>query len=333
MKVLITGGGGFLGKAIIRGLLKHGHTVVSYSRSNYPELAAMGVEHRQGDLAEKNKLSAAMKDCEAVIHTAAKAGVWGAYQDFYQANVVGTKNVLLACEENHINRLVYTSSPSVVHPGNGGIEGADESLPYPDHFDAYYPETKAEAEKMVLESNTDRLATVALRPHLIWGPEDPHFLPRFLARARAGRLRLVGSAEALVDTVYVDNAADAHLLALEQLHPGCTIAGKAYFITQDEPIPIKSFINAMLKAGNLPPVTRKIPVGMAYLIGGLLEKIYTQFKLSGEPMMTRFLAHQLSTPHWFDISAAKRELNYTPRVSLEEGMSRLAKWLQSQAPQ
>lgn len=330
MKVFITGGGGFLGKAIIRNLLKENYEVISYSRNDYPELKSLGVEHRQGDLSDKNRLTAAMKDCQAVIHTAAKAGIWGPYQEFYQANVIGTQNVLTACRENHIDRLVYTSSPSVVHPGVGGLEGADESLPYPDHFEAFYPQTKAEAEKLVLQNNTAELSTVALRPHLIWGPEDPHFLPRFLARARAGRLRLVGTAEALVDTVYVDNAAEAHILALQRLNSASIIAGKAYFITQGQPLPIKNFINELLKAGGLPPVTRKIPVGLAYLLGGLLEKTYTQFKLSGEPMMTRFLVHQLSTPHWFDISAAKRELNYTPSVSLEEGMSRLTQWLQSQ---
>lgn len=328
MKVFVTGGGGFLGRVIIRQLLQQGHQVVSYSRQDYPDLRALGVEHRQGDLAEVRRLTAAMKDCDAVIHTAAKAGFWGDYQDYYRSNVVGSENVLTACRDNGIGKLVYTSSPSVVHPGGQGVEGANESLPYPEHFESFYPQTKSVAERLILAANDANLATVSLRPHLIWGPEDPHFLPRFLARARAGRLKLVGSGEPLVDTVYVDNAAEAHLLALERLQPGAVIAGKAYFITQDEPVSIAHFINSLLQAGGMPPVKRHVPAGLAYLLGGVLETVYKGLNLPGEPMMTRFLAHQLSTPHWFDISAARRELGYAPRVSFEEGMVRLAESLQ-----
>ena len=328
MKVFVTGGGGFLGMAIIRQLLQRGDSVVSYSRQAYPELRALGVEHRQGDLAERNRLTAAIKGCDAVIHTAAKAGIWGRPRDFYQANVIGTENVLAACRYLNIPRLVYTSSPSVVHPGDQGVEGGDESLPYPEHYLAEYPRTKALAEKMLLAANGPELATVSLRPHLIWGPQDPHFAPRLVARARAGRLRLLGQSDPLVDTVYVDNAAEAHLLALDRLLPGSAVAGKAYFITQGEPVTISRFLNGIVTAAGLPAVSRRLPAGVAVMAGGLLEALFKGLNLPGEPPMTRFLAHQLSTPHWFDISAAQRDLDYTARVSFDEGMARLANWLQ-----
>ncbi len=328
MRVFITGGGGFLGRSIVKQLLAHRHQVVSYSRQNYPQLAAWGVEHRQGNLNEPHRLTAAMKGCDAVIHTAAKAGVWGEYNDFYQSNVVGTEHVLQACRYLEIDKLVYTSSPSVVHPSDHGIEGADESLPYPTHFDAPYPATKAEAEQLVLAANSSKLATVALRPHLIWGPSDPHFVPRLIERARAGRLRLVGDGESLIDTVYVENAAEAHLLALDRLSPGAEIAGKAYFITQGQPVKVSQFMNDILAAAGLPPVKRHIPKGLALLLGSALEQAFAHLPLPGEPPMTRFLAQQLSTPHWFDITAAREQLNYAPRITYAEGMRYLKESLQ-----
>lgn len=330
MRIFITGGGGFLGKAIVRQLVEKGHEVVSYSRQAYPELAALGVIHCQGDLGERTRVIAAMKGADAVIHTAAKADIWGDYLGFYQANVLGTENILVATEHWGIDKLVYTSSPSVVHPGQGGLEGVDESVPYPEHFEAFYPKTKAIAEQMILKANGPQLATVALRPHLIWGPGDPHFVPRLSQRARAGKLRLVGSKDPLIDTVYVDNAADAHLLALERLAIDSPIAGKAYFITQDEPLPVSEFANRILDAAGLPPVKRRVPLGVAQLAGSLFENAYRLLPLKGEPQFTRFLVHQLSTPHWFDISAAKKDLGYNPKVSLEEGMACLKQHLQNQ---
>lgn len=326
MKVLVTGGGGFLGLAIVRQLVGRGDTVVSYSRGHYPELETLGVTHCQGNLSEKAHLIAAMKGCDAVIHAAAKAGMWGRYIDFYQANVSGTRQVLEACQYVGINRLVYTSSPSAVYQGHG-LEGADESLPYPHSFDGYYPQTKAAAEKMVLEANSPVLATVAMRPHLIWGPADHHFLPRLVQRARQGRLRLIGRQDHLVDHVYIDNAAESHLLALDRLQPGAAIAGKAYFITQGEPIPISVLMNGILAAAGLPPVKRHISAPLAHLAGIVLETVYGSLALSGEPPMTRFLAKQMSTPHWFSIDAARRDLGYAPKVSLDEGLQRLQAWI------
>lgn len=327
MKVFVTGGGGFLGKAIVTQLHARGDEVISYSRQPHPALKALGIEHRQGDLTELGRLSAAMRDCHAVIHVAAKAGVWGSYHDFHQTNVVGTENILKACARSDIDRLVYTSSPSVVHGGES-IEGANESLPYPEHFEGFYPQTKAIAERMVLQSNRLELATVALRPHIIWGPEDPHFVPRILGRAKAGRLRLIGDGSNRIDTVYVDNAATAHLQALDRLEPGAAISGKAYFITQGEPLPVGEFVNRMLAAAHLPPLTRSVPPGVAFMAGAALEQVHKLFRLPGEPLLTRFTARQLATSHWFDITAARQELGYDPQISLDEGFRRLEAWLQ-----
>ncbi|GIW81106.1 MAG: 3-beta hydroxysteroid dehydrogenase [Gemmatales bacterium] len=328
MKFLVTGGGGFLGGAIVRKLRARGDAVRTFSRKSYPHLSELGVESHRGDLRDATAVSRAAAGCDAVLHVAAKAGIWGNYQDYYQTNVIGTKNVLAACREHRIRRLVFTSSPSVVFNGRD-MEGVDEAVPYPDHFEAAYPQTKAEAERLVLAANDDRLATVSLRPHLIWGPNDPHLIPRILARAKAGVLRRIGSCNKLVDSVYIDNAAQAHVQAADRLQPGSTIAGKAYFITQGEPVPLWDLINRILAVAGLPPVTRSVPFLLAYTAACIMEGTYRLLRIRHEPRLTRFLVRELATAHWFDISAAKRDLGYHPAVSIEEGLDRLAAWLRS----
>ena len=326
MRVLVTGGGGFLGKAIVTLLRERGDAVRSFSRSEYPALAALGVEHCRGELGDAEAVKRAAAGCDMVFHVAAKAGVWGPFAEFYRANVLGTRHVIDACRQNGIKRLVYTSSPSVVFDGRD-MEGVDESVPYPQHFEAFYPQTKAEAEQLVLKANDTHLATVALRPHLIWGPEDNHLVPRILERGAKGALRRLGKRACLVDTLYIDNAALAHLLAADHLDIGSAVAGKAYFLAQGEPLPVWEVINRILEAGGLPPVTRTISPRLAYLAGALLEKIYTSLRLPGEPRMTRFVARELSTSHWFDLSAARRDFGYHAAVSFDEGIARLRDWL------
>jgi nucleoside-diphosphate-sugar epimerase len=327
VQALVTGGGGFLGAAIVRKLLERGWRVKSVNRSPAPELAALGVEHRQANLVDLEAVCEASSGCDVVFHVAAKAGVWGRLRDFYESNVLGTRNVITACRRVGVAKLVYTSTPSVVHSG-ASIEGADESVPYPTRFEAHYPRTKAEAEQAVLAANSPELSTVALRPHLIWGPGDNHLVPSIVERQREGALRLVGDGSQLIDTVYIDNAADAHLLACDHLRPQARCAGRAFFITQGQPLPLRDWINMILAAAGLPPVNRSLPASAAWLIGGALEAVHAVLRLQGEPRMTRFLARQLGTAHWYDISAARRELGYEPRVSVEEGMRRLAIWLQ-----
>jgi nucleoside-diphosphate-sugar epimerase len=322
MKALVTGGGGFLGGAIVRALKARGHEVRSFSRGHYPQLTALGVEEFQGDLTDPTAVAAAAEGCYLVFHVAAKAGIWGPYEEYYRANVTGTENVIAACRKHHISRLVYTSSPSVVFDGRD-MEGVNESVPYPKHYETHYPNTKAQAEQLVLLANSVNFATTALRPHLIWGPGDNHLIPRLLARARAGQLRRVGDRPNRVDSIYVDNAAQAHVLAAEKLVPGSANAGKAYFISQGEPVPLWDLINRILAAAGLPPVEKQISSGMAYAAGTVLEWVHGALRLRGEPRMTRFLARELSTAHWFDISAARRDFGYVPSISIAEGLERL----------
>ncbi|MCB9506735.1 MAG: NAD-dependent epimerase/dehydratase family protein [Myxococcales bacterium] len=325
-RVLVTGAGGFLGMAISARLVARGDEVVGINRGDYPALRALGVDARVGDLADGDAVLRAAEGCDAVLHVAAKAGVWGPREEYVRSNVVATQNVLEACRRHGIPRLVYTSTPSVVHGGES-VEGVDESAPYPSSYSTHYPSTKAEAERAVLASSSASLATVALRPHLIWGPGDNHLVPRIVDRARRGRLAFVGDGKNRVDATYIDNAAEAHICALDRLVPGAACAGKAYFITNGEPIALEVLVNGIVRAAGLPPVTRRVPFGVAYAIGGLLELIYGTFGVAAEPPMTRFVAEQLSTSHWYRIDAARAELGYEPKVTTDEGLERLARHL------
>ena len=322
MRALVTGGGGFLGRAIARKLLDRGGPVRNLARGAYPELDGWGVESLRGDVADPQAVDGAVAGCDVVFHVAARVGAWGPRSEYHRTNVTGTDNVLAACRRHGVPKLVYTSTPSVVHAGHD-IAGADESLPYPDHFETAYPESKAEAERRVLAANGPALATVALRPHLIWGPGDNHLIPRLLTRARAGRVRLIGREDKLVDSTYIDNAADAHLLAADRLGPDAACAGRAYFIAQGEPCPSGELMNAILAAAGLPPVTKRIPSGVAWLAGAVAEGIFRLLGRQDEPPLTRFVARQLSTAHWYDISAARRDLGYDPAISTRQGLALL----------
>jgi len=326
MKVLVTGGGGFLGQAICRQLIAQGHSVRSMNRQRHAALDPLGVDQRTGDVASLDLVIEASKGVEAIVHSAGRVGSWGRVEDFYETNVRGTDNVLAACEMNEIDKLVFTSSPSVVHNG-ADLEGVNESVPYATHFSSPYAQTKALAEQHVLAANGAQLATVALRPHFVWGPGDPNLLPRILARARRGQLRLIGDVPKKIDTVYVDNAADAHVLALDKLAVGSPIAGKAYFVSQGEPITQEALINSWLKADGFPPETRRMSVALASFLGGAFETIYGMLGIAREPPLTRFMVEMLSTAHWFNIDAARRDLAYAPRVSMAEGMARVSQYL------
>ncbi len=328
MKAVVTGGGGFLGGAVARLLRQRGDSVRSFTRSRYPWLDELGVEQSLGDLANLADVERAVTGCDVVFHVAAKAGVWGRYSAFFDTNVTGTQNVIAACKKHGVRRLVYTSTPSVVHAGKD-VEGANESLPYPKHFEAYYSETKAKAEKAVLAANGPDLATVSLRPHLIFGPGDPHLIPRIIAAAKAGKLKRIGTKTITVDVTYIDNAAQAHLDAADRLDIGTPPAGKAYFLSNGEPVELWPFIARVLAEAGAPPVTKSVSAWKAKLAGRVMEVLYWLLPLPGEPPMTRFVASQLSTSHWYDISAARRDLGYAPKVSVEEGLKRLGERLRA----
>jgi nucleoside-diphosphate-sugar epimerase len=328
VKALVTGGGGFLGQAVCARLIARGDRVVSLARGDYPALRQMGVEARQGDVADAEAVRAAAQGCDAVFHTAAKAGIWGPYKEYYRTNVIGTRNAIEACRTLGVPRLIHTSSPSVVYHGRDEA-GVNESEPYPETFKAHYPATKAESEKMVLAAADDRLGTVALRPHLIWGPGDNHIVPRLIERAKAGRLMKISGGPYLIDSVYIENAAQAHLLAADRLDPGSPISGKAYFITNGEPMDLGELIDRIIGAAGLPPVKKTVSPHLAYAAGAIFEAIYGLLRIKNEPPMTRFVARQFSTAHWFDLKAARRDLGYEPKVSIEEGLQRLERCLKN----
>jgi nucleoside-diphosphate-sugar epimerase len=331
MRALVTGGGGFIGKAIVTALRARGDEVCTLARGDYPELAALGCTVLRGDLGDAAAALRAAEGCDVVFHVAAKAGVWGPREEYERTNVLGTEHVIAACVAANVPKLVFTSSPSVAHAG-GDLEGVDASHPYPleDAYAADYPRTKAMAEKRVRAANGralangGKLATVSLRPHLVWGPGDNHLVPRLVARAKVGKLRIVGDGRSKVDSTYIDNAVDAHLAAAAALTVDGPLGGNAYFVSNGEPLPVGELMNRMVTAAGAPPATRHIPYRVAWLAGALSELVYGALGREQEPMMTRFLAEQLATAHWFDISACARDFGWTPRVSIEEGLRRLA---------
>ncbi|MBC6492042.1 NAD-dependent epimerase/dehydratase family protein [Flavihumibacter stibioxidans] len=327
MKLLVTGGSGFLGRAIIHQLCEQGQEVINFSRAATSPFGNLAVRHYRGDLTVFDDLMEAMKGCEGVFHVAARTGLWGDGGDFYATNVKGTEHVIRACRELGIRYLVYTSSASVVYQP-GGSEGQNETMPYPDKFYASYPETKARAEQLVIAANGEELKTVSLRPHLIWGPGDSHYLPRLFEKSKRKQLRLVGDGNNLVDSIYIDNAAKAHLQAFTQLvNLPAAVEGRTFFISQGAPLPISDFINQLIGTGGFPPVTRTIPAGLARWAGRIMEAIYRGAGIAAEPPVTYFLAQQLSTAHWYDISAARKSFGYEPEISTEEGMKRLRDWV------
>lgn len=329
MKVLITGGRGFLGQAITEALIAQGHHVTNFSRhplNPTSTLTSWGVTSHLGDVRSKEEVRQALKGQEAVIHTASKVAMWGCWEDFYQVNVVGTKNVIQACRHHKIEKLIYTSTPSVVF-GKKDLCCVDESHPYPGPKDykGHYAHSKSLAEREVLEANGPHLATVALRPHLIFGPGDPHILPRLVKMVKENRAKRVGLGKNVVDVLYVKNAADAHVKALSKLSLRGPLSGKAYFLGQERPVVLWDFIDELLRSRKIPPIKKRISFEAAYVMGYGFEKAYRLLSLyHREPPMTRFVALQLAKSHYFSHDNAKRDFAYHPEINLEDALRRTA---------
>lgn len=322
MRAVVTGAGGFLGRYVVDELLARGDDVVALGRGYYPHLPT-AARQIQADVRDLAALRRAFQGADAVFHIAARVGVWGPWREFYETNVVGTRNVIAACRARGVRRLVYTSSPSVIFDGSDQ-RNVDESHPYPDEWLSPYPHSKKLAEEEILAAHGPVLGVVSLRPHLVWGRGDTSLIPRLIERARAGKLVQVGDGKNLVDVIHVRNAARAHVLAADALgEPRAACGGRAYFLSQGEPVELWRFIAEILERAKLPPVRKRISFATAYNLGRVLEKTHRLLAPNREPRMTRFLAHQLAKDHYYDIGAARRDLGYEPRVGTQAGLDEL----------
>jgi 2-alkyl-3-oxoalkanoate reductase len=330
VKALVTGGGGFLGQFIVEQLLARGDRVSAICRRGAGELESLGVTVLAADLRDGEAVAAACRDIDCVFHVAGVSGIGVTRRYFHENNALATRNVVAACLGNGVGRLVYTSSPSVVFDGRDQC-GLDESAPYPAKWLSHYAHSKAIAEQAVLAANgTKGLLTCSLRPHLIWGPRDRALLPRLLDRARRKRLIRIGDGQNLIDTVYVENAAAAHLQAADALVSGSPVEGKAYFISQGEPVNCWQWIDELLALNGMPPVDKSISLATAWRIGESFEVIYKLLRISGDPPMTRFLAAQFARSHYYDIRRAREDFGYRPTISTAEGMRRIQAWIVGQ---
>ena len=324
MKAVVTGGGGFLGGAIARRLHALGHDVTVIGRRPNPSAESAGLRSVVCDLATADavsRLAEASAGADCLFHTAAHVKMWGRRADFVRGNLDATNHVLAACRTAGVPKLVFTSSPSVV-AADHDLRGVDESQPYPPSYRALYPETKAAAERAVLAAHGSDLRTVALRPHLIFGPGDTNLVPTILKRARSGRLVQVGAGTNLVDLTFIDDCVSAHLLAASALDERPAAGGRAYFLSQGTPVPLWDWIGRVLALHGLPPVRRKVSVGLAVGLATVAEAVWKTLGLSSDPPLTRFLAEEMATDHWFDISAARRELGFEPSCTVWEATER-----------
>jgi nucleoside-diphosphate-sugar epimerase len=327
VKALVTGANGFLGSHLVRQLLDRGYKVTAMTRRRNEMFSSLDVQTVHGDIRSFDNVFEACKNQDVVFHTAAVSGIWGPWKHFHGTNTIGTRNVVEACLQHDTRKLVYTSSPSVTFDGDHQIN-INETAPYSKKWLCHYPHSKALAEKYVLDADDDKeLMTCALRPHLIWGPGDHHLIPRLIKRAKAKQLRRVGDGTNQVDTIYVENAALAHIQAAEAMEPGSPVCGSAYFLSQDEPVNCWDWINDILALAGLPRIRQSISYYWAYRLGYSLETIHQMFNMESEPRMTRFLAAQLAKSHFFDISRAKHDFGYFPQVTMAQGMERLGESL------
>lgn len=327
--VLVTGATGFLGGKLCQQLVERGYSVSALVRKDAPSLEKLGVSLFRGDLDQSDVMQEACRGKQQVFHCAAVAGAWGQRKFFYHANVTGTANLLAAAQKNGVADFIFTSSPSVTFqaPGN---EGDDERIPYPDNFLSFYSETKALAEKLVVAANGQQgLRTVSLRPHLIYGPGDPHLIPRFVAACKAGRLKQIGSGQNKVDVTYIDNAAWSHVLAAEALATTGKPAGKAYFIGDGDPVNLWDWLNHLMERLELPKLAQGPGASKAILLARVVEWVYRNFRLAGEPPVTRFMVEHLVYPHYYDMSAAANDFNYHSIVGEREALEKTVEWARS----
>jgi nucleoside-diphosphate-sugar epimerase len=333
VKVLVTGTTSLLARRAADSLLRRGDEVVALQRHR----SALDCQQVLADVRDADAVLRAVGGCDAIVHAAAKVGVVGTWQDYRSINVDGTANVMAAARFHSVSRVVYVSTPSVAHSG-ASLVGAGAAPPVTGRKRAWYAESKALAEQLVMRAGDGLVPVVAIRPHLVWGPGDTQLVGRIVERARAGRLALVGDGAALIDTTYIDGAASALVAALDAAVPGAPCVGRAYVVANGEPRPIRDLVMGICRAAGLDIEPRHLPLPLALGVGSVVEKVWAlrgkvrSSAVDDEPPLTRFLAEQLGTAHWFDPRPARDDLGWTPPVSIDDGLAALAAWFAAGSP-
>ena len=327
MKVLVTGTGSLLLGGLASELLRRGDEVVCLQRRPAAFMGHQNAHEVLADICNTDAVALAAKGCDAIIHGAARVGVVGSQKEFYDTNVLGTENILRAAEQQSISRLVFVSTPSVAHTG-ASLVGAPAGQAEIGRSRSYYAESKAIAERTVLNARNSQLAVVAIRPHLVWGPGDTQLVGRIVERAKSGRLAVVGTGNALVDSTYIDNAISAHIAALDALHIGSACDGKAYVVSNREPRTVNELMRSMCESAGVPFEPRHLSLTLGIRLGSLVERLWPLMQ-SSEPPITRFIAEQLGTAHWFDQRVVHNDLKWAPSVTLDEGFKQLTQWFAS----
>ena len=321
MRVLVTGAGSLLARRTVEALLARGDEVVCLQRRR----AEIDTEQVLADVRNAAAVAAAAAGCDAIIHAAAKVGVVGSWDEYRSINVDGTDAVIAAARKHGIGKFVHVSTPSVAHEGHS-IVGGGADAPVTGRRNAWYPESKAIAEQHAIAAASSSLAVVAIRPHLVWGPADTQLVGRIVDRARAGRLALVGNGAALIDTTYIDCAALALVAAVDAVDPQARCNGRAYVIANGEPRPIRELVLGICAAAGVDTRPREVPRRLALVAGSAVERVWRLSRAQSEPPLTRFLAQQLGTAHWFDPRPAREDLDWRPTVTIDAGLAALAGW-------
>ena len=315
MRVLVTGATSMIGACTVHELLRRGHEVHVMQRGE----SDLPVQVFRGDICDSVVVRAAIHGCDVVIHAAAKVGLVGSFQEFFSTNVTGTETIMNAAADAGCRGVVYVSSPSVSY-STTPVEGA-VSPPAIDNVMGHYSRTKSIAERAVL--NDHRLPAVALRPHLVWGPGDTQLVGRIVERAQQGRLVLVNKGDAVVDSTYIDNVADALVAAAERIGIQENLDGKALVVSNGEPRTVASLVESICTAAGVAYAPRSASLRAAVILGSIIETVF-KLRPRSEPPLTKFTAYQLGISHWFDISETMELLEWAPRISLDEGFARLA---------
>lgn len=317
-RILVTGATSMIGRAVVERFIARGDDVSTLQRSP----SDLGVHEFNGSVIDAKVVDEAVAGQDTIIHLAAKVDLVGDWEDFVSINVEGTSTVLAAAREAGVKRFVYVSSPSVAHGGES-IVGEGAAPADPDTTRGNYATSKAMAEQIALAASSDDMSVVAIRPHLVIGPGDTQLVERILDRARQGRLPLIGSGLALIDTTWVDNAADALIAAGDRADD---LGGRAFVVSNGEPRTVHELFARITTAAGIDWSDRSVPKAVAVAGGRLVEQVWDRTHREDDPPMTAFGAEQLSTAHWFDQRETRDALGWAPTVSLAEGFARLAEF-------